>query len=295
MTLRLAVIQLSFSESPEENLRLADALLRQAAAAGANIILLPELFERVYFCKTQQADFLHYARPVQENDAVRHIQKLAAELNVVVPVSFYEQSGQVRFNSVAMIDADGSILGVYRKSHIPDGPGYQEKFYFSPGDSGFKVWRTRHGAIGLGICWDQWFPEAARTMALLGADILLYPTAIGGEPQDVYYDSSMHWQTVMRGHAGANIMPLAAANRVGKEMQTDVLGSQCETTFYGRSFISDEYGNVVADAAGEDKAVLYAEFDSAAIAAKRAAWGVFRDRRPELYGHLMELSPGISK
>lgn len=291
MILRLAIIQSSFAAAPEKNLARAAALLRRAAAAGAKIILLPELFEHVYFCKTQQPDFLHYARPLHENDAVRQMQKLAVELDVAIPVSFYERAGQVRFNSVAMIDADGKILGVYRKSHIPDGPGYQEKFYFSPGDSGFRVWQTRHGSMGVGICWDQWFPEAARAMTLLGADVLLYPTAIGGEPQDVYYDSSTHWQTVMRGHAGANIVPLAAANRVGSEAQTDVLGNQWETAFYGRSFISDEYGNVVADAGDADETVLYAEFDSAAIAAKRAAWGLFRDRRPGLYEPLMRLSP----
>lgn len=290
-TLNLAVIQCSFAApEPQDNLARADALVRQAAAAGGKVILLPELFERPYFCKTQLAECLAYALPLNENPAVKHMQALAAELQVVLPVSFYERAGAVRFNSVAMIDADGACLGVYRKSHLPDGPGYQEKFYFSPGDSGFKVWHTRHGVIGVGICWDQWFPETARAMALLGAEMLLYPTAIGGEPQDEYYDSSMHWQTVMRGHAAANIMPLAAANRTGTEEQADALGNPVRETFYGRSFIADEYGNVVADAADADGIILHGSFDTAALAAKRAAWGLFRDRRPALYEPLLHLS-----
>ena len=291
-TLSIAIIQSSFAaETPRENLARAEELVRTAAAGGGRVVLLPELFERLYFCKTQRAEFLDFALPVGENPAVARLQEVAAELNVVLPVSFYERAGQVRFNSLAMIDADGKCLGVYRKSHIPDGPGYQEKFYFSPGDTGFRVWQTRHGCIGVGICWDQWFPEVARAMALMGAEVLLYPTAIGGEPQDAYYDSSMHWQTVMRGHAAANLVPLAAANRTGVEKQEDAFGNAIEMPFYGRSFISDECGNVLADAADEDGAILYAEFNPSALAAKRAAWGLFRDRRPELYAPLMHLAP----
>ncbi|MCH9758060.1 MAG: N-carbamoylputrescine amidase [Proteobacteria bacterium] len=286
----IAAIQSSFLRQPSDNLAHADSLVRQAAAAGAQVILLPELFERPYFCKTQREEFLHYALPVDENPAVLHLQKLAAELSCVLPVSFYERSGQVRFNSLAMIDADGSVLGVYRKSHIPDGLGYQEKFYFTPGDSGFRVWQTRYGCIGVGICWDQWFPEAARAMALAGAELLLYPTAIGSEPQNPLYDSSAHWQLVMRGHAAANLVPVIAANRVGDEQQNDALGNKVQTSFYGRSFIADEYGNVVADGGNEDGVILYSEFDCAAINTRRAAWGLFRDRRPDLYTPLTQHS-----
>lgn len=285
----VAVIQSSFGKTPQDNLSRALALARQAADDGAQIILLPELFERPYFCKTQRAEFLQYASPLADNPAVAAMRAFAAEKKVVLPVSFYERASVARFNSVAMIDADGGVLGVYRKSHIPDGPGYQEKFYFSPGDSGFRVWKTRYGNIGVGICWDQWFPEAARAMALLGADVLLYPTAIGEEPHAPGYDSSAHWQTAMRGHAASNMMPLLAANRVGVERQDDVLGGEATITFYGRSFIADSYGGIVADAGGEDGAVLTADFDFAAAAAQRAEWGMFRDRRPALYKILQTL------
>jgi N-carbamoylputrescine amidase len=252
--------------------------------------LLPELFERPYFCKTQRAEFLQYAAPAAQNAAVQRFCALAAELQIVVPVSFYELSGNARFNSVAVIDAGGEVLGVYRKSHIPDGPGYQEKFYFSPGDSGFCVWQTQAGKIGVGICWDQWFPEAARAMALAGAEMLLYPTAIGSEPQAPQVDSADHWQTAMRGHAAANMLPVAAANRVGAEGQTDAAtGGRVEASYYGRSFVCDSAGAVVADAQDEDGAILYADFDLPQLAEERAAWGLFRDRRPDLYSPLLKL------
>lgn len=290
-SIRIAIIQSSFGGTVEENLARAEELVRRAAGTGANLVLLPELFERPYFCKTQRAEFLEYALPLAESPAVRRMQKLAAELAVVLPVSFYEKSVQALFNSTAIIDADGSVLGVYRKSHIPDGPGYQEKFYFSPGDSGFRVWRTRCGAIGVGICWDQWFPEAARAMALMGAEILLYPTAIGDEPQDSGYDSSAHWQAAICGHAAANVMPVAAANRVGSEQQEDAAGNAVGMSFYGRSFIADEYGRVIADAAGKDGEIICGEFNPADISRRRIAWGLFRDRRPALYEPLMRLAP----
>lgn len=287
----IAVIQSSFAGDVPANLARAEALVRQAAAGGGQIILLPELFERPYFCKTQRGEFLQHALPLADNPAVGRMRELAAELQVVLPVSFYELAGAARFNSLAMIDADGSVLGVYRKSHIPDGPGYQEKFYFSPGDSGFRVWQSRYGRIGAAVCWDQWFPETARVLALRGAEVLLYPTAIGSEPHDPNYNSSAHWQRVMCGQAAANMLPLAAANRVGSEQQSDVLGNTYTASYYGRSFISDEYGAVIADAAAEDGIVLYSEIDAAANTEKRAFWGLFRDRRPDLYAPLMQLSP----
>ena len=285
----VAALQSAFGDSPTDNINRIATLARRAAERGAHIILPPELFERPYFCKTQRAEFLRYALPVEENPAVQAMQKLAAEINVVMPVSFYERAGNALFNSVAMIDAGGALLGVYRKSHLPDGTGYQEKFYFSPGDSGFRVWRTKHGRVGVGICWDQWFPEAARVMALRGADVLLYPSAIGDEPQTPGYDSSAHWQTAMRGHAAANILPLAAANRVGGEKQEDAFGNVVSLSFYGKSFISDEYGEIVESAGCEDGEIIAAAFDFADIAKRRAAWGVFRDRRPELYAPLLRL------
>jgi len=287
--MRAAVVQSSFGGSPEQNLSRAEELVRKAAAGGARLVLLPELFEREYFCKTQRAEFLDYARPAGADPAVARMRALAAELEVVLPVSFYELAGQARFNSVAVVDADGSVLGVYRKSHIPDGTGYQEKFYFSPGDTGFRVWDTACGRIGVGICWDQWFPEAARAMALAGAEVLLYPTAIGDEPQDGSIDSSAHWRTVMLGHAGANVVPLLAANRVGGEGQEDAFGNRVEMSFYGTSFICDHFGSVLADAGGEDGAVLSCDLDLDAARSARAGWGLFRDRRPDLYGAVLSL------
>ena len=293
MKTAVAAVQMSCGESPAQNLAKAESMARRAAKNGAQIILLPELFERPYFCKTQRAEFYEYALPPEKNPAVQKIRKLAAELSAVIPVSFYERAGQALFNSLAVIDADGGMLGIYRKSHIPDGPGYQEKFYFSPGDTGFRVWQTASGAVGAGICWDQWFPEAARTMALLGADILLYPTAIGSEPHleaaGTPHDSCAHWQTAMRGHAAANLTPLAAANRVGEESQTAPLGGEVRVSFYGESFIANEFGEIAARAARGAEEIIAAELDFAAAAKARAAWGIFRDRRPGLYGALATL------
>jgi N-carbamoylputrescine amidase len=246
------------------------------------------LFATPYFCQDQIADFFDLARPFEGNPMIARFARLAAELNVVLPVSYFEQSGKAFFNSVAIIDADGTILGNYRKSHIPDGPGYTEKFYFTPGDTGFRVWTTKFGVIGVGICWDQWFPETARAMALMGAEILLYPTAIGSEPQDPTLDSAAHWQRVMQGHAAANLMPLVASNRIGFEPgrgATDI-------TFYGSSFIADQTGDIVTAAGRTEEAVLAATFDLNAIARQRRAWGLFRDRRPELYGPLLTFDGG---
>lgn len=278
---KVAAIQMRCAASLEENLKKAEAMVRKAAAEGANVILLPELFEREYFCQQRRYDFYHYAKPVMENDAVRMGMRLAAELGVVLPISFYERDVNNLYNSIACIDADGTVLGVYRKTHIPDDHYYQEKFYFTPGDTGFQVFSTRYGRIGVGICWDQWFPEAARCMALLGAEILLYPTAIGSEPV-LQTDSKPHWQRCMQGHAAANIMPVVASNRIGHEVQKN-----SEMTFYGSSFIADETGGLVAEADRETEGVITAEFDLDAIAQKRREWGVFRDRRPEMYGTLL--------
>ena len=282
--LQVAAVQMSMSDLVDTNVATADRLVRVAAADGARVVLIPELFEGHYFCQDQRAADLLRARPADGHPTIAHFSALARELAVVLPISFYELAGTVRFNSLAMIDADGTVMGIYRKSHIPDGPGYTEKFYFSPGDTGFMVWSTRYARIGVGICWDQWFPECARSMALLGAELLLYPTAIGSEPPDPTWDSSGHWRRVMCGHAGANLMPVMAANRVGTEQ-----GESSSITFYGTSFIADATGTVVADAADAAEAVISATFDLEALAAQRAAWGLFRDRRPDLYGALRTL------
>ena len=284
VTLSLAAIQMSMSNAREDNVATADRLVRQAASGGARIILIPELFEGEYFCKEQEARHHQRATTIKDNPTIQHFQKVAAELNVVLPLSVYELSGNALFNTVVMVDADGSRMGVYRKSHIPDGPGYSEKFYFSPGDTGFRVWNTQHGRIGLGICWDQWFPEAARAMALQGAECILYPTAIGSEPQDPTWDSSRHWQRVMQGHAAANLIPVMAANRIGREVQNST-----EITFYGSSFITDNTGALVAEAGRTSEEVIHATFDRSALSALRSSWGLFRDRRPELYGSLLTL------
>ncbi|MET0497508.1 MAG: N-carbamoylputrescine amidase [Steroidobacteraceae bacterium] len=284
MKITVAATQFACSSDRVENLATAERLIREAAAKGANIILIQELFETPYFCKDHSTDYFALALPVDENPAVKRFQALAAELNVVLPASFYERSGNAFYNSVAMIDADGSMLGIYRKAHIPESPGYHEKFYFSPGDTGFKVWQTRFGTIGVGICWDQWFPESARVMALLGAEILLYPTAIGAEPQDATIDSRDHWQRAMQGHAAANVMPLIASNRIGTEK-----GERWTVTYYGSSFIADQTGAIVEQAARTGEAILTATFDLDALRKYRNAWGVFRDRRPELYGPILTL------
>jgi N-carbamoylputrescine amidase len=267
-----------------ENIARAERLVREAAGRGARIILLQELFETPYFCKDLEPKHLALALPLVENPAVKRMSALAAELEVVLPVSVFERANNALFNTLVIIDADGRVLGHYRKSHIPDGPGYMEKFYFSPGDTGFSVWRTRYGCLGAAVCWDQWFPEAARIMALKGADLLCYPTAIGSEPLDPTADTRDHWQRVMQGHAAANVMPVVASNRVGREQ-----GASCSLTFYGSSFITDHLGAKLAEAGRSEQAVITARLDFEAIRRYRIGWGVFRDRRPDLYGPLASL------
>lgn len=279
---KVAATQMSCSWNKEENLAKAEAMVREAAKQGANVVLLQELFEMPYFCQQEKYEYYNLATSVEENPAIKHFQPIAKELDMVIPISFYEEAGNTTFNTVAMIDADGSLLGTYRKTHIPCGESYEEKFYFSPGDTGFKVWKTKYGKIGVGICWDQWFPESARCMALLGAEMLLYPTAIGSEPvMDV--DSMEHWRRCMQGHAAANIMPVIASNRIGTEEDVTSM------TFYGSSFIADETGALVASADRQSETVLVAEFDLDAIRDLRIGWGVFRDRRPEMYGPMFKL------
>jgi len=284
MPVRVAAVQMACSPDRDANLASAVAMVRDAAAQGAQVILLPELFETPYFCKDQDPAHFDLARPRQDNPALKQLAALAAELSVVLPVSFFERAGRAYFNSLVVTDADGRELGLYRKSHIPDGPGYQEKFYFRPGDTGFKVWPTRFGRIGVAICWDQWFPEAARAMALMGAEILMYPTAIGSEPQDATIDSSGHWQRTMQGHAAANVMPVVASNRIGTEK-----GEKYTMTFYGSSFIASPTGEKLAEADRETETVLTAAFDLDEVRRYRQAWGVFRDRRPDLYYPLLSL------
>jgi N-carbamoylputrescine amidase len=280
----VAATQMACTWDREGNLRNAEDLVREAAGQGAQIVLLQELFETPYFCKDQKEEHFALAREADGHPVLARMSALAAELSVVLPVSFFERANTAYYNALAMIDADGRNLGVYRKSHIPDGPGYQEKFYFNPGDSGFKVWRTRHGDLGAAVCWDQWFPEAARAMALQGAEVLFYPTAIGSEPQDPGLNSKDHWQRTMQGHAAANLVPLVAANRIGRED-----GESCTLTFHGHSFITDQTGAKVAEAGADERAILTASFDLDAIRAQRASWGLFRDRRPDLYGPLLTL------
>ena len=275
----VAATQFACSWDLAANADRAETLVRQAAGQGAQVILVQELFATPYFCIEQLPQYFALAQPMQGHPLIARFAGLARELGVVLPCSYFEKSGQAHFNACAMIDADGRVLGNYRKTHIPQGPGYEEKFYFSPGDSGFRVWDTAFGRIGLGICWDQWFPEAARAMALVGAEMLLFPTAIGSEPPNPGYDSQPHWEAVMRGHAGANIMPVVAANRIGRE----VAPGGREVTFYGSSFIADQTGALVAKAGRDDAAVLTATVDLDAIADLRASWGIFRDRRPECY------------
>jgi N-carbamoylputrescine amidase len=288
----VGAVQLCCSWDRAANLARADQLVREAAAKGAQVVLIPELFETPYFCIEQDSRHLELAQTLEHNQAVRHFRGVARELGIVVPVSFFERDGLARFNSVAIIDA-GEVLGVYRKAHIPNGPGYQEKTYFAPGDTGFKVWSTRHGRIGVGICWDQWFPETARIMALLGAELLLFPTAIGSEPPPaVAVNSREHWQRTQQGHAAANLMPLIAANRYGLERSLqDPQGLYIR--FYGSSFIADATGAKVAEAPEAGDAVLVATFDLRQLASQRDNWYIFRDRRPDLYGPLLQLGgPG---
>jgi N-carbamoylputrescine amidase len=276
---KVAATQMSCTNSIDENIAKAERLVRDAAEQGAQIILLQELFETPYFCQKEKACYYDLATELEHNKAVNHFKKIAKELEVVLPISFYEKKNYARYNSLAVIDADGEVLGKYRKSHIPDGPGYEEKFYFNPGDTGFKVWNTRYAKIGVGICWDQWYPEAARCMALMGAEMLLYPTAIGSEPHDSSIDSKDHWQMVMLGHAAANLMPVIASNRVGVEQDED-----SSITFYGSSFIAGPTGKKLVEAGRTEETVLVAEFDLDALEAQRIEWGIFRDRRPDQYG-----------
>ncbi|MGC9451008.1 MAG: N-carbamoylputrescine amidase [Oceanipulchritudo sp.] len=276
-TVTFAALQLNLNGSMEDNLARVSAMIRQAAAKGAQIILPPELFQGPYFCREEKEEFFSGARTLDEHPVLQAMIPLARELEVAIPVSLFERDGQAYYNSLAMVDAGGSVLGTYRKSHIPDGPGYEEKFYFRPGNTGFKVWKTRFATIGVGVCWDQWFPECARAMVLMGADFLLYPTAIGSEPEEPQLDTSAMWQRVMQGHAVANVAPVIAANRIGDE------GGQL---FYGHSFICDAYGELVREAGPADEAILTCSFDPSEIRAKRASMGFFRDRRPELYAEL---------
>ncbi len=287
---KVAAIQLAFGTDVFDNIKKADERVREAAKCGANIILLSELFERQYFCQERRYDYYSFAKPLNENDAVNHFKEVAKELNVVLPISFYEKDGNVLYNSVAIIDADGSVLGVYRKTHIPDDHYYQEKFYFTPGNTGFKVWETKFGCIGVGICWDQWFPETARAMAVMGAELIFYPTAIGSEPiLDV--DSMCHWRRCMQGHAASNIVPVIAANRIGTEsvVPSEENGMQeSSLKFYGSSFITDETGEVIESASRDKEEVIIHEFDLDEIKKSRLDWGLFRDRRPDMYRKITE-------
>ena len=275
----------SDEEQVKRNIETAASLARKAAGEGAKIVLLPELFERKYFCQERRYDYYELALSADENPAVRYFKGLCARLKLVMPISIYEKDGNVLYNSVMMIDADGKSLGTYRKTHIPDDHYYQEKFYFTPGDTGFKVFETAYGSVGVGICWDQWFPETARCLALKGADIILYPTAIGSEPI-LNVDSSGHWRRTMQGHSAANIMPVAAANRIGTEEVfpcTENGGQKSSLGFYGRSFMTDETGNVISEASRDREEIIYAEYDFDEIRKNRLSWGLFRDRRPECY------------
>ena len=282
---KTAAVQMRCEKQVQDNIAHAEELVRKAAAEGAQIILLPELFERPYFCQERRYEYYQYAKPVMENEAVRRFRQVARELSVVLPVSFYERDRNLLFNSVAVLDADGSILGIYRKTHIPDDHYYQEKFYFTPGDTGFRVFETRYGTIGVGICWDQWFPETARFMAVKGAELLYYPTAIGSEPI-LSVDSMPHWRRVMQGHAAANLMPVIAANRIGTETVEPCPenGNQKSALrFYGSSFITDGTGEIAVSMDRDSEGVIASEFDLDELMEERLSWGLFRDRRPEVY------------
>ncbi len=283
-TVTVAATQMACSWDRDANMARAEKLIREAVRRGANVVLIQELFETPYFCKDHDSRHFDLAKPLEGHPTVERFAALARELDVVLPVSVFERANNAFYNSVVIVDAGGAVLGSYRKSHIPEGPGYHEKFYFSPGDSGFKVFETKFAKLGVAICWDQWFPEAARCMALMGADILLYPTAIGSEPQDPSVDSSGHWQRTMQGHAAANVMPLVASNRIGTEQ-----GEKYTMTFYGSSFIASHTGEKVAEAGRDGETVLTATFDLKAVRDYRRAWGVFRDRRPDLYYPILSL------
>ena len=288
-TITVAATQMACSWDRDANVARAEQLVRTAARQGANVILLQELFETPYFCKDHLAKHFDLARPFAAHPTLERLRNLARELGVVLPVSLFERANNAYYNSLVMVDADGSVLGVYRKSHIPEGPGYHEKFYFSPGDTGFKVWPTRFGTLGVAICWDQWFPEAARAMALMGAEVLFYPTAIGSEPHDPSLTSTGHWQRTMQGHAAANVMPVVASNRIGVEK-----GERYEMTFYGHSFIAGHTGEIIQQADGKSEQVITATLDLKAIREYRHAWGLFRDRRPDLYEPLLTLD-GVTR
>ena len=275
----VAALQLAFSDDMASNIEMVAGQVVKAAARGAKIVLPPELFEGPYFCKVEDEALFAQALPVEEHPAVQEMRKVAKAHGVYIPTSFFERDGQHYYNSLAMIDDEGEIMGIYRKSHIPDGPGYEEKYYFRPGNSGFKVWNTRHGVIGVGICWDQWYPETARVMALMGAEMLFYPTAIGSEPYDADLDTSRMWRRAMIGHAVSNCMPVIAANRIGEEQ-----GQK----FYGHSFITDEWGDFAAEADSKDDGALVATLDLDQARKHRAGMGFFRDRRPELYGRIAQ-------
>ena len=282
---KTAAVQMRCEKQVQDNIAHAEELVRKAAAEGAQIILLPELFERPYFCQERRYEYYQYAKPVMENEAVCRFRQVARELSVVLPVSFYERDRNLLFNSVAVLDADGSILGIYRKTHIPDDHYYQEKFYFTPGDTGFRVFETRYGTIGVGICWDQWFPETARCLAVKGAELLYYPTAIGSEPI-LSVDSMPHWRRVMQGHAAANLMPVIAANRIGTETVEPCPenGNQKSALrFYGSSFITDGTGEIAVSMDRDSEGVIASEFDLDELMEERLSWGLFRDRRPEVY------------
>ena len=284
---RVAATQMSCSRDVNENIKKAERLVREAAAKGAQIILLPELFERQYFCQERQYEYYEFAKSVEENDAVRALLPVSEELGVVIPVSIYERAGTVLYNTVVMLD-HGKNLGIYRKTHIPDDHFYQEKFYFTPGNTGFKVFDTEFGKVGIGICWDQWFPETARSLALMGADVILYPTAIGSEPI-LSVDSSGHWQRTMQGHSAANITPVAAANRYGLEEVkpcNENGGQESALCFYGSSFMTNETGEIIKAAGRDSEEILISDYDFEALRNIRLEWGVFRDRRPEMYGCL---------
>jgi len=281
----VAALQLAFSDDEAENIEAVADAVNKAAARGAKIILPPELFEGPYFCTVENEALFARARPIAEHPAVTTMQRIAKEQGVYIPTSFFEREGPHHYNSLAMIDDQGEIMGVYRKSHIPDGPGYQEKYYFRPGNSGFKVWDTRYGTIGVGICWDQWYPEVARAMALMGAEMLFYPTAIGSEPYDPTLDTSRMWRRAMQGHAVSNCMPVIAANRIGEEEMPGAVGPQ---TFYGHSFITDEWGDLVAEVEDWQSGSLVATLDLAQARTHRAGMGFFRDRRPDLYGRIAQ-------
>ncbi len=285
----VAATQMACDWDIEANIARAERLARKAADQGAQVILLQELFETPYFCIEQDSKHFALATRAEDNRAIRHFRPIARELGTVIPISFFERANHAFYNTTAIIDADGEVMGLYRKSHIPNGPGYQEKQYFNPGDTGFKVWSTRHGRIGLGICWDQWFPETARSMAVMGAEILLFPTAIGTEPPpSPPHNSREHWQRTQQGHAAANVMPLVASNRIGVERSTQNPEGNW-LRFYGSSFIADHLGAKVAEAPEDQEAVVTATFDLAEIRAYRENWGIYRDRRPDLYQPVLTL------